>query len=77
MCDIVYACVGRGGGREVGGGGGEGGGRRDERGGLTSSRLSPARHIRILFPFLSTILEAFSAANSEVKSNKATSFSPL
>ena len=44
---------------------------------LTSSRLSPATQSSILFPFLSMILAAFSEANSEVKSNRATSFSPL
>ena len=43
---------------------------------LTSIRLSPTRHMSALFPPLSTILAAFSAAYNDVKSNRATSSSP-
>ena len=40
-------------------------------------RESPATHSRILRPFLSTIRAAFSEANRDVKSKRATSSSPL
>ena len=43
----------------------------------TSLSESPATQSSILRPFLSTILAAFSEANNEVKSNSATSSSPL
>jgi hypothetical protein len=43
---------------------------------LTSSNESPTKHRSTLFPLLSMILAAFSEAKREVKSKRATSFSP-
>ena len=43
---------------------------------LTSNKLSPTRHMSNLCSLLSNILQAFSAANIDVKSNIAISGLP-